>query len=285
MESWREGHEHPPPPPPTSHQQKAWDTPRVEATYRALLAAATDSHTRARLLAVKCKETGAWLGALPVASLGLHMDNEAVRIAVGLRLGLPLCRPHQCVHCGSQVDKLGTHGLSCRYSKGRHPRHAEVNNVVKRSLDAAQIPSRLEPTGLYRSDGKRPDGASIVPWKCGRALVWDTTCPDTLAHSYEQISSREGAVAAEAEGRKKLKYSSLNSSYFFMPVAVETLGVIGPDSLAFLHDLASRIQKVTMEPLALQYLLQRLSVAIQRGNAIAIRGTAEWDSSEESPCL
>ena len=64
-----------------------------------------------------------------------------------------------------------------------------------------------------------------------------------------------------------------------------TLGVIGPDSLAFLHDLASRIQKVTMEPLALQYLLQRLSVAIQRGNAIAIRGTAEWDSSEESPCL
>ena len=114
-----------------------------------------------------------------------------------------------------------------------------------------------------------------MPWKCGRALVWDATCPDTLAHTYEQISSREaGAVAAEAEGRKKLKYSSLNSSYFFMPVAVETLGVIGPDSLAFLHDLASRIRMATMEPLALQYLLQRLSVSIQRGNAIAIRGTA-----------
>ena len=92
-------------------------------------------------------------------------------------------------------------------------------------------------------------------------------------------------MAAEAEERKKLKYSSLNSSYIFIPVAVETLGVIGPDSLAFLHDLASRIRKATMEPLALQYLLQRLSVAIQRGNAIAIRGTAEWDSSEESPCL
>ena len=68
-------------------------------------------------------------------------------------------------------------------------------------------------------------------------------------------------------------------------VYVETLGVIGPDSLAFLHDLASRIWKDTMEPLALQYLLQRLSVAIQRGNATAICSTAEWDSSEESPCL
>ena len=44
------------------------------------------------------------------------------------------------------------------------------------------------------------NGASIVPWKEGRALVWDVTCPDTLAHSYQQISVREaGSVAAEAE--------------------------------------------------------------------------------------
>ena len=150
IESWSEGHEHPPPLPPTSHQQKAWDTPRVEATYRFLLDSATDSQTRARLLAVKCRETGAWLSPLPVASLGLRLDDEAVRIAVGLRLGLPLCRPHQCVHCGSLVDELGTHGLSCQFSKGRHPRHAGVNDVLKRSLYAAQIPSNLEPTGLYR---------------------------------------------------------------------------------------------------------------------------------------
>ena len=213
MECWREGHEHPPPLPPNSHQQKAWDTPRVEVTYKSLLDSAVDNHNRARLLAVKCKETGAWLNALPVASLGLCMEDEAVRIAVGLRLGLSLCRPHQCVHCGSQVDRSAMHGLSCRFSKGRQSRHAGINNVIERSLDAAQIPSRLEPTGLYRTDGKRPDGASIVPWKGGRALVWDATCPDTLALSYEQISVREaGAVASEAERRKRLKYADLNST-------------------------------------------------------------------------
>ena len=38
-------------------------------------------------------------------------------------------------------------------------------------------PSRLEPTDIYRSDGKCPDGASIVPWKGGRVLFWDATCP------------------------------------------------------------------------------------------------------------
>ena len=172
---------HPPPSPPASHQQKAWDMPRVEATYRSLLDLATDSQTRAHLLAVKCRETGAWLNALPVASLGLRLNDEAVRIVVGLRLGLPVCRPHNCVHCGSLVDELGTNELSCRFSRGRHPRHAGVNNMIKRSLDAAQIPSHREPSDLYRSDGKRPAGASVVPWEEGRALVWDANCQDTLA--------------------------------------------------------------------------------------------------------
>ena len=63
------------------------------------------------------------------------------------------------------MGKLGTHGLSYQFSKGWHPRHAGVNNVIKRSLDAAQIPSHLEPSDLYRSDGKCLDGASVVPWK------------------------------------------------------------------------------------------------------------------------
>ena len=176
----------------------------MEATYRSLLDSATDSQTSACLLAVKCRETSIWLSALPVASLGLRLDDEAVRIAVGLCLGLPLFRPHQCVHCGSLVDGLSTRRLSCQFSKGRHPRHAGINDVIKRSLDAAQIPSHLELTGLYLSDGKCPDGALVVPWKGGKALAWDATCPDTLAHSYQQISTREaGGVAAEVERRKK----------------------------------------------------------------------------------
>ena len=28
-------------------------------------------------------------------------------------------------------------------------------------------------TGLYRSDGKCPDGCSILPWRSGIVLVWD----------------------------------------------------------------------------------------------------------------
>ena len=115
-------------------------------------------------LFVAAPESGAWLRALPVSALGLRMDDDTVRIAVGLRLGAPTCGPHQCRHCSVEVDVFGRHSLSCKKSEGRHFRHSALNDIVKRGLSAAHIPSRLEPTGLLRSDGKRPDGVTLAPW-------------------------------------------------------------------------------------------------------------------------
>ena len=77
----------------------------------------------------------------------------------------------------------------------------------------------MEPSGLYRSDGKRPDGVSIVPLKCGQLLVWDAMCLDTFAPSYSRIAAHQvGAVAQQAEDRKMQKYKHLDSCYFFTPV-------------------------------------------------------------------
>ena len=74
---------------------------------------------------------------------------------------------------------------------GRLPRHAAINTIVKMSLARAQIPFALEPVGLCRSDGKRPDGVTITPWQAGRTLVWDITCPDTYAVSHVVLATRE----------------------------------------------------------------------------------------------
>ena len=110
------------------------------------------SQVRACLLAAATKESSVWLNALPISAVGLRMDDEVVRVAVGLHLGAALCQPHTCQRCGAQVDSTGTHGLSCSKSEDRHPRHAALNNVIQRSLAAAHIPSTLEPTGLCRAD-------------------------------------------------------------------------------------------------------------------------------------
>ena len=124
------------------------------------------------------------------------------RRGVSLRLGAPLCTPHVCI-CGAAVDSSGVHGLSCRKSAGRGARHSTINSIVKTALNSAEIPSRLEPQGLARDDGKRPDGVTSMPWKNGRCLIWDVTCPDTLAASYlDKAVSGPGVVATEAETKK-----------------------------------------------------------------------------------
>ena len=141
-----------------------------------LLDNAPDARSRARLLAVAIKESGAWLHALSISAVGLRKNDDVIRIAIGLHLGVPICRPHHYQHCDAEVDELGFHGLSCVKSAARHSHHAAVNSIVQMSLASAKIPSILEPSSLFRSDGKCPDGITIDPWKLGRSLVWDFTC-------------------------------------------------------------------------------------------------------------
>ena len=115
-----------------------------------------------------------------------------------------------------------------------------------RALVAAKVPSCLEPVGLYRTDGKRPDGITVAPWKNGKLLVWDTTCPDTFASSYSSSATREaGAVAALAEERKTAKDAHLNPTHAFSPVAIETSGVFGPQTMAFLKELSQRLAQAS----------------------------------------
>ena len=132
----------------------------------------------------------------------------------------------------------------------------------------------MEPNGIICDDGKRLDGATLIPWKCGKPLVWDTTCPDTLAPSCMNLAIREaGAVAGEAERRKRLKYSNLISCYHFVPIATETLGVFGLEAWSFLKELGYHFRDTTVDPLSHHFLLQRISAAIQQGNATAILGS------------
>ena len=88
----------------------------MTAMAEALVKAAPDVTVHAHLLASQRKESGEWLQAPPMSSLGLHMDDEVMRVAVGLHLGASLCKPHKCHQCGADVDHLALHGLSCRKS-------------------------------------------------------------------------------------------------------------------------------------------------------------------------
>jgi len=83
-----------------------------------------------------------------------------------------------------------------------------------------------------RSDGKRPDDATVAPWKSEFVLVWDATFPDTLAASYKvHATSMSMKVAAAAEERKSGKYQGLPPGHSYVPIAIKALGAIDPRSL------------------------------------------------------
>ena len=66
-----------------------------------------------------------------------------------------------------------------------------------RQLQKAGLPSVLEPPGLDRGDGSRPDGITVFPFSGGRSLVWDCTCVDTLAKVHLNKSAMEAANSTE----------------------------------------------------------------------------------------
>jgi len=64
------------------------------------------------------------------------------------------------------------------------------------AVKRAQIPAVKELSGLLRTDGKRPDGATLIPWAKGKLMVWDFTVPDTFAESHlSPTAAEQGAVA------------------------------------------------------------------------------------------
>ena len=268
--SWSIGHDREAPEGDALCRQKVWDIRRTLSTSEHLLDNAADEAERVCLLTVSTRESGVWLRALPVGTPGLRMDDSSVRVAVGLRLGTRVCGVHTCQHCSAEVNELGRHSLSCRSSEGRLQRHAALNDIFKRALSAAHIPSRLEPTGLLRTNGKWPDGVTLTPWRCGQLLVWDATCPDTSYRAY--ATSEPGCVAALAEDRKADKYKNLPRSHWFSPLSIETMGTMGPKTRGLIRDVGRRIAEETGEPRSADFLLQRLSVAVQRGNCASVLG-------------
>ena len=103
-------------------RQRSWDDPCCQQQSTLLLNSAVNDREKARLRASLTAMSGAWLQALPISSVGLWMDDDVIRVAVGLRLGANLCEPHTCT-CGVPVDARGTPRLACKRSAGRHPRH------------------------------------------------------------------------------------------------------------------------------------------------------------------
>jgi hypothetical protein len=96
--------------------QAKWDNPILLREHSELLLSTTELSEQARLKAVSFQHASDWLHSLPITSCGLRLSDEAIRVAVGLRLGANICQPHACA-CDALVTARGTLLLSGIWSR------------------------------------------------------------------------------------------------------------------------------------------------------------------------
>ena len=104
-------------------------------------------------------------------------------------------------------------------------------------------------------------------------MAWDVTVPDTYAESH--ISStvvKAGAAAHKAAQNKTDKYASLAGTHIFCPFAIETADAWHETAIE-VTQLGRRITVVTEDTRETEFLFQRLSMALQRGNAVSFQNT------------
>jgi len=104
------------------------------------------AHHQASSLAASSQHSADWLFALPIASCGLKLDDEAVRVDVGLRLGLTSAS-HTTV-TGSPADARGLHSFVCKRAPGRSARHHVLNDLVARSPAGKKFTLVFNPYGV-----------------------------------------------------------------------------------------------------------------------------------------
>jgi len=85
-------------------------------------------------------------------------------------------------------------------------------------------------------------------------------------------AAQEAGTAAElAASHKPEKYANIDVRYLFEPIAVETFGVINNTSAChLLNDLGKRMTVNSGEARETGFLYQRISVLIQRYNAVPL---------------
>ena len=76
-----------------------------------------------------------------------------------------------------------------------------------------------------------------------------------------------------AASRKEDKNADLGARYIFEPIAVGTLGFFNASVRHHLADLERRISISTGEAREISYLFQRISVLVQRFNAVLLHGS------------
>ena len=84
---------------------------------------------------------------------------------------------------------------------------------------------------------------------------------------------REAGAAAELAASRKEENVSIGSEYLFAPIAVETLGPMNTSACQLFANLGRKISSASGDDREGAFLFQRISVLVQRYNAVLLHDT------------
>ena len=201
-----------------------------------------------------------------------------IRVAARYRLGLRTCEPHICPY-GKHVDARGLDGLSCRRSSARRLNDViwrgrdglscrrssarRLNDVIWRAIKRAHIPVAKELVGLSRTDGKRPDGATLLSWSREKPLALGVTVLDTVESHLKDTVALAGAAANQAATFKTTKCMPITTTHIYVPIVIETSGAWNNEAIEIMQEIGKRITSISSDVNETNYMFQRISITIQ----------------------
>ena len=253
---------------PNNLSQKHLDCCLQKSAYNQIFDTANEKE-KARMKSAAHKNSGDWLKTTPNEKLGLSLKDDEFRVATCLRLGLPIVESHEC-KCEKNIDALGEHCFACSRNNGKILRHTMLNECISRTLKSIHLPNKTEPTTIGSHLHVRPDGVTLIPFKKGKPLAWDVSCPHPICDSHMKSIDFPGAAATACEAKKISKYKGLEDNYIFTPIIVDSIGAYGRKTSRFLDEIGRRLNSMTGTTNASTYFKQRLSINVQKGNKLII---------------
>ena len=80
-------------------------------------------------------------------------------------------------------------------------------------------------------------------------------------------------LANSAESPKIRKYSALTTTFHFSPLCIETLGAWGSCAHSLVRRIGSQVMEQSGDNRASQFLIQKIAIDVQRGNAASVMAT------------
>ena len=176
-------------------------------------------------------------------------------------------------HCDRVQDELGDHALHCRDDHGmKGGRHDRIRDKIFTEALHASLNPKKEMPGLIPGSLSRPADVFIENWVDGRKVAFDVSVVSPVQEAILHRAADSAAAAIEMRKAAKMRDHFNNcraQGIFFQPLVVESFGGWDKDAAKFLKTIARQDARRWGKEgsIEIKHFFQRLSVALQRGNA------------------